>query len=53
MEKITMNRILIGSNYFFSHYNDFNSKDVDEIEIIDTKDFSHVRQITGRGRCLF
>ena len=48
-----MNRILIGSNYFFSHYNDFNSKDVDEIEIIETKDFSHVRQITGRGRCLF
>ena len=46
-------KILIGSTYFFSDYDDFSSKDIDEIQIIDTNDFSQVRQITGQGRCLF
>ena len=48
-----MNKILIGSQYFFSCYEDFQGKDVDELEIIETNDFSQVRQITGRGKCLF
>lgn len=48
-----MNRILIGSNYFFSCYEDFNSKDIDELEIINTTEFNQVRQITGQGKCLF
>ena len=48
-----MSRILMGSRYFFSCYPDFQSKDIDEIEIVETNDFSYMRQITGRGRCLF
>lgn len=45
--------ILIGSKYFFSCYPDFKSKDIDELQIIDTNEFSQMRQITGQGRCLF
>jgi hypothetical protein len=48
-----MNKILIGSTYFFSEYTDFKSKDIDEIQIIDTNEFSQIRQITGQGKCLF
>ena len=48
-----MNKYLMGSQYFFSCYDDFKSKDIDEIQIIETNEFSQVRQITGRGRCLF
>ena len=48
-----MNKILMGSTYFFSEYEDFKSKDIDELEIIDTNEFSQVRQITGKGKCLF
>lgn len=48
-----MSRILIGSQYFFSCYADFNSKDIDEIEIVETEAFNNMRQITGRGKCLF
>ena len=48
-----MLRFLMGSNYFFSCFEDFTSKDVDEIELVDTKDFQYMRWITGQGRCLF
>jgi hypothetical protein len=48
-----MNKFLIGSQYFFSCYPDFKSKDTDEIEIIDTNEFKQMRQITGKGKCLF
>ena len=48
-----MNKILMGSTYFFSCYGDFASKDIDEIEIVDTNEFAQMRQITGRGKCLF
>lgn len=48
-----MNKILMGSQYFFSCYDDFKSKDIDEIQIIETDEFKQVRQITGQGRCLF
>ncbi len=48
-----MSKFLMGSQYFFSCYNDFNSKDIDEIEIIETNEFKHMRQLTGRGKCLF
>ncbi len=47
------NKFLIGSRYFFSCYADFDSKDVDELEIIETNDFSNMRQLTGQNRCLF
>ena len=48
-----MSKFLIGSRYFFSCYENFNSKDIDELEIIDTEDFQNMRQLTGQGRCLF
>lgn len=48
-----MAKILMGSQYFFSCYEDFNSKDIDEIEIIPTNEFKWSRQITGQGRCSF
>ncbi len=48
-----MSKFLIGSQYFFSCYNDFSSKDVDELEIIETDKFQHMRQLTGNGKCLF
>lgn len=48
-----MDKYLMGSQYFFSCYDDFASKDVDEIQIIETDEFAQVRQITGQGRCLF
>lgn len=48
-----MDKILIGSQYFFSCYDDFNSKDVDELSIIDTNEFRHIKQITGCGKCMF
>ena len=48
-----MNKILMGSKYFFSCYGGFEGKDIDEIQIIETNEFEQVRQITGRGKCLF
>lgn len=48
-----MEKILIGSKYFFSCYNDFVANDVDEIQIIDTNEFKQIKQITGQGKCLF
>lgn len=48
-----MDKILIGSQYFFSCYDDFKSKDIDELRITETNDFSQIRQITGQGKCLF
>ena len=48
-----MSKYIMGSQYFFSCYKDFNSKDIDEIEIIETNDFNYVRQLTGQGKCLF
>ena len=48
-----MSKFLMGSRYFFSCYDDFVSKDIDEIEIIETSEFNHIRQLTGQGRCLF
>lgn len=48
-----MAKILMGSQYFFSNYPDFESKDIDEIEIIETNEFKQMRQLTGQGKCLF
>ena len=48
-----MNKIIIGSQYFFSCYENFESKDIDELQLIDTNEFEQIRQITGRGKCLF
>ena len=48
-----MSKILMGSKYFFSCYPDFVSKDVDEIEVIETNEFKHKRHILGQNRCLF
>lgn len=48
-----MNKILMGSKYFFACYSDFNSKDIDEIAVIETNEFKHKRHILGQDRCLF
>ena len=48
-----MSKILMGSKYFFSCYPDFVSKDTDEIEIIETTEFKHSRQLSGKNKCLF
>lgn len=48
-----MSKFLMGSQYFFSEYPDFQSKDIDELEIVDTGDFKYLRQLSGMGRCLF
>lgn len=48
-----MEKILIGSRYFFSCYDDFVGIDTDELAIIDTTEFKQMKQISGQGKCLF
>ena len=48
-----MSKITVGSRYFFTCYEGFESKDLDEVEIIETDEFKNMRQITGQGKCLF
>ena len=48
-----MSRILVGSQYFFSQYTDFQSKDIDELEIIETDEFQQMKQISSKERCRF
>lgn len=48
-----MNKFLMGSTYFFACYDDFESKDIDEIEIVDKCEFNWLRQLTGCNKCLF
>lgn len=48
-----MSKFLIGSTYFFSCYDDFQPKDIDELEIVNTNTFKYTRQLSGMGRCLF
>lgn len=44
---------LMGSTYFFNELPGFVPGDEDRIEIIDTNEFKQVRQITGKGKCIF
>jgi hypothetical protein len=53
MSSTVIKKFTIGSQYFFSCYPDFKSKDLDELELVDTTDFQFMRQLTGRGKCLF
>ncbi len=48
-----MGKILMGSRYFFANYPDFDSKDIDEIEIVETDKFKYIRHLTGQGKCSF
>ena len=48
-----MGKILMGSRYFFANYPDFDSKDIDEIEIVETDKFKYIRHLTGRDKCSF
>ena len=48
-----MAKILVGSCYFFSCYEDFIPHDIDEVEIVDTNELDQTQQITGQGYCLF
>lgn len=48
-----MKKFLTGSTLFFSCYDDFSSKDVDEIELVDVDVPFKTKQLSGKGRCLF
>ena len=48
-----MSKFLMGSSYFFSCYDDFTSKDIDELELVESSDFKYIRQLTGKRKCLF
>ena len=50
-----MERIIIGSKYFFSCYEDFQPHDTDEIEIIETTEFNQMKQIRDfvHNKCVF
>ena len=48
-----MSKFLMGSTYFFSCYEDFHSKDIDELELVGTDNFKWYRQLSGQGKCLF
>lgn len=48
-----MAKHIMGSQYFFSCYDDFVGKDIDEIELVDTDEFKQCRHLNGQGRCLF
>lgn len=45
--------ILMGSNYFFNQYNDFKTKDIDKIELVETTEFKDKRIIRGQGKDYF
>ena len=42
-KELIMSKILIGSKYFFSCYEDFEPHDEDWLEIIDTNEFNQIR----------
>ena len=44
---------ITGSRYFFDVYPEFQSKDIDVLELVETTDFKFLRQLSGRGKCLF
>jgi hypothetical protein len=46
-------KFLTGSKYFFDIYPEFHSKDIDELELVETTDFKFLRQLSGCGKCLF
>jgi hypothetical protein len=48
-----MSKVLVGSQYFFAQYPNFRSKDIDEVEIVETDEFQHLKQISRKGSCLF
>ena len=49
-----MNKILIGSNYFFKSFDDFDSKDKDFLRIVDKGNgYKFIRQQRINGDCYF
>lgn len=46
-------KFLVGSNYFFSCYEDFHAKDVDELIITETGTFKYLSQLQGKGYDIF
>lgn len=48
-----MKTILVGSTYFFKDLEDFKSKDVDRVVLIDNPDGFISRQTSHMGSCLF
>lgn len=49
-----MKTIIVGSTYFFKNFEDFHSKDIDRVVLIDNPiGFNYVRQTSGSGSCLY
>lgn len=48
-----MDKIIIGSTYFFLQYPNFSSHDLNYIEIIYSEDFRYKRTIRGQGKDIF
>lgn len=47
-------KFLVGSQYFFNKFEDFQPKDIDHLELVDNPTFfKNSLQITGQGKCLF
>lgn len=44
--------ILMGSRYFFEGYKDFQSHDIDKIQIEDTDEYDYIRVLRGQIRPL-
>lgn len=45
--------ILMGSRYFFEGYKDFQSHDIDKIQIEDTNEYDYIRVLRGQGKDYF
>ena len=49
-----MKTILVGSTYFFKNIEEFKSKDIDRVVLVDNpQGFNFVRQTSGSGSCLY
>lgn len=48
-----MEKILIGSRYFFSSYKDFRSHDYDYVAFVDTNDFQQMCRVRSKRECVF
>ena len=43
----------MGSRYFFERYEDFQSHDIDKIQIEDTDEYDYIRVLRGQGKDYF
>ena len=48
-----MNKILMGSVYFFSEYEDFHSKDIDYVMVVETDEWQYLSQLRSKEKDIF